>query len=199
MSGLVREDSMTPLILEERDRNDTVYHPFLLDKDLPTIPQVGTIQKSSLDFPEGGLRAWSAVIGRRALVTGIATAGTAVGGILQSIGLNHLINGLLVIANLIMRPGLPPRRQRADKPPKPNIQAIFRDNAYLTATLSYEFASFKKWITNLIPILELDLYTGDSSFLSLLIVFYVQLFAVIKGVSPGFAFYSVYDELAHYS
>ncbi|GJJ15307.1 hypothetical protein Clacol_009583 [Clathrus columnatus] len=95
---------------------------------------------------------------RKALAVGIASAGGAVGGIAQSIGLNHLLNGkvgfawgiriygfiflgLFIIANLIMRPRLPPRSKRTEKPPKPDFGIYVLPLGDYTFPNTYELIS----------------------------------------------------------
>ncbi|GJJ08888.1 hypothetical protein Clacol_003108 [Clathrus columnatus] len=80
---------------------------------------------------------------RRGVAVGIASTGSAIGAICQTIGLNHLINGkvgfpwgvrifgfiflvLVIIGNVLMRPRLPPRRLRPNQP-KPDVKKIVRD------------------------------------------------------------------------
>lgn len=95
---------------------------------------------------------------RRALAIGIATLGGAVGAIVQAISFNHLLNGvgfawairifcfiflvILVVANVSMRPRLPPRRLRRDNVPKPNIKKVATDVPFLVAILGASLLIF---------------------------------------------------------
>ncbi|GJJ08886.1 hypothetical protein Clacol_003106 [Clathrus columnatus] len=95
---------------------------------------------------------------RRGLAVGIISTGSAVGGICQTIGLNHLINGkvgfawgvrifgfiflvLAIIGNVLMRPRLPPRRLRPDQP-KPDVKRIVRDISLLLTIVGSSFLLF---------------------------------------------------------
>ncbi|GJJ08885.1 hypothetical protein Clacol_003105 [Clathrus columnatus] len=92
---------------------------------------------------------------RRGVAIGIVSTGSAVGGICQTIGLNHLINGkvgfawgvrifgfiflvLAIIGNVLMRPRLPPRRLRPSQP-KPDVKKIVRDIPLLLSILGFVF------------------------------------------------------------
>ncbi|GJJ09013.1 hypothetical protein Clacol_003234 [Clathrus columnatus] len=205
-SQLITEDSTAPLILEEFHDDPTVYK-FSDNRtpiDAPVLRPYTPVQVDAKrtptiehDFPEGGVRAWCAVAGSflrdflsEHTPSQIAWIGSmqlffifavaifsgkffddgyfrellAIGSILYLFSIYGLIFFVsLLIANLIMRPRLPPRRQRTEQPPKPDIRAILHDYAYLTLILG-----------NL---------NGH-------LAFYVQLFAVLKGVSENFAFYS---------
>ncbi|GJJ08890.1 hypothetical protein Clacol_003110 [Clathrus columnatus] len=122
---------------------------------------------------------------RRGLAVGVASTGAAFGGILQTIGLNHLINGrvgfawgvrifgfiflaLAIIGNLLMRPRLPPRRLRPDQP-KPDVQKIIRDVPLLLAISGSALLLFSAFFP----------------------YFYIQLFAILHGISTNLAFYSI--------
>ncbi|GJJ08883.1 hypothetical protein Clacol_003103 [Clathrus columnatus] len=123
---------------------------------------------------------------RRALAVGLSSTGAACGAIIQTIGLNHLINGkvgfawgirifgfifliLAIIGNLLMKPRLPPKRLRPGPQPKPDV---------------------KKIVTN-IPLLLGILGTSLFLFSAFFPFFYTQLFAILHGISTNLAFYSI--------
>ncbi|KAI0057035.1 MFS general substrate transporter [Artomyces pyxidatus] len=120
---------------------------------------------------------------KRALAMGVVITGSSVGGIVFPIMLNKLffssvgfawgvrasaflVFGFLVAANLLMTPGV---AVVASKAPKPNIKSLFLDIPYLLTILG-----------------------GSSSFLGVFFpYFYLQLFAVVKGVDTNIAFYTL--------
>ncbi|GJJ08892.1 hypothetical protein Clacol_003112 [Clathrus columnatus] len=122
---------------------------------------------------------------RRGVAVGIVSAGSAVGGIFQTIGLNHLINGkvgfswgvrifgfiflvLAIIGNILMRPRLPPRRLRPNQP-KPDVEKIVRDIPLLLSIVGSALLLFSAFFP----------------------FFYIQLFAILHGISTNLAFYLV--------
>lgn len=122
---------------------------------------------------------------KRGLVAGVASLGGAVGAIVQTIGLNHLINGpvgfawgvrifgfiflaLAVLGNLLIRPRLPPKKLRSNVQP-PNIKKIVTDIPF---ALGNAAAS----------LLTLTMYFP---------YFYIQLFAILHGLSPNLSFYTI--------
>ncbi|KAJ7253014.1 MFS general substrate transporter [Mycena haematopus] len=122
---------------------------------------------------------------KRSLVIGMAFAGSALGGVVFPIILNHLINGpvgfkwgirtvafittiLLVIGNLLTKPRLPTKKQRAPE-----------DNAVLKLILK----DFPYWLSVCGACLVLwGLFFP---------YFYLQLYAVLHGVDNGVAFYTI--------
>ncbi|KAJ7628344.1 MFS general substrate transporter [Roridomyces roridus] len=122
---------------------------------------------------------------RRSLVMGMVFAGSSLGGVVFPIILNHLINGpvgfawgirivafitaiLLIIGNLLTRPRLPTRKERA---PEDNavLQLILRDFPYW---LSVWGASLVIW----------------GIFFP---YFYLQLYAILHGIESNVAFYMI--------
>ncbi|KXN85598.1 Riboflavin transporter MCH5 [Leucoagaricus sp. SymC.cos] len=120
---------------------------------------------------------------KRPLAVGIVSSGSALGAVIQPIMLNHLLNNekigfhigvrisaafnvfLLVIANCIMRTSLPPHKGGHPFP----VKKYAKDVPYAIAVIS-----------------------GMLFFLGLFfVVFYVQLYAVVHGVSNKMAFYSL--------
>ncbi|KAJ7672542.1 MFS general substrate transporter [Mycena polygramma] len=122
---------------------------------------------------------------KRSLVMGMVFAGSSLGGVVFPIVLNHLINGpvgfawgirivafitaiLLVIGNLLTRPRLPTKKERAPE-----------DNAVLKLILK----DFPYWLSVWGACLVLwGLFFP---------YFYLQLFAVLHGVDNGVAFYTI--------
>ncbi|KAK7042500.1 MFS general substrate transporter [Favolaschia claudopus] len=122
---------------------------------------------------------------KRSLVMGMAFAGSALGGVVFPIILNHLINGpvgfhwgirtvafittiLLIIGNLLTKPRLPTRKQRAPE-----------DNAVLKLILK----DFPYWLSVLGAFLVLwGLFFP---------YFYLQLYAVLHGIDKNVAFYTI--------
>ncbi|TFK71120.1 MFS general substrate transporter [Pluteus cervinus] len=120
---------------------------------------------------------------RRALATGIAVSGASVGGIIWPILLNQLsqrttfpnairataalTGGLLLVANLIMK--TQPRPSSASAPAKPNFRVILLDAPYMVSIA----AAF---------CISLGLFFP---------YFYLQLYAMDKGVNAELAFYVV--------
>ncbi|KAF8646617.1 hypothetical protein AX16_007118 [Volvariella volvacea WC 439] len=119
---------------------------------------------------------------RRPLAMGIVAAGSALGAVLHPIMLNNLFKGrvgfhngirisaalntfLLVVANLIMRTRLPPKKQGPALP----IKDFLSDPPYLLIVL----ASLLIFFGFFYP------------------VFYLQLNAITHGIDPEFAFYSL--------
>ncbi|KAF8645564.1 hypothetical protein AX16_007737 [Volvariella volvacea WC 439] len=118
---------------------------------------------------------------RRAFATGIAVSGVSVGGIVWPIMLNQLSQRttfanairataglaavLLCVANFITKTR--PRVVSAPAPQPPNIKSILRDNAY-TVSIAGAFC------------ISLGLFFP---------YFYLQLYAIDKGVSTNLAFY----------
>ncbi|KAJ7829436.1 MFS general substrate transporter [Mycena olivaceomarginata] len=122
---------------------------------------------------------------KRSLVMGMAFAGSALGGVVFPIILNHLINGpigfhwgirtvafitaiLLVIGNLLTKPRLPTKKERAPE-----------DNAVMKLILK----DFPYWLS----------VWGACLILWGLFFpyFYLQLYAVLHGVDKGVAFYAI--------
>ncbi|KAJ7337448.1 MFS general substrate transporter [Mycena albidolilacea] len=122
---------------------------------------------------------------KRSLVMGMAFAGSALGGVVFPIILNHLINGpvgfhwgirtvafitaiLLVIGNLLTKPRLPTKKERAPE-----------DNAAMKLILK----DFPYWLS----------VWGACLILWGLFFpyFYLQLYAVLHGVDKGVAFYAI--------
>ncbi|KZS92092.1 MFS general substrate transporter, partial [Sistotremastrum niveocremeum HHB9708] len=125
---------------------------------------------------------------RGALALGIATTGAAIGGTVDPIMLNNLINrgggasaesfqravringglnaGLLVLANLLMK-----EKESAVKVknPKVNVLGFLKERAYVTMCIGWLLASFGVWFP----------------------VVYIQLFSTLQGFSPTFSFYSL--------
>ncbi|KAF7343387.1 MFS general substrate transporter [Mycena venus] len=122
---------------------------------------------------------------KRSLVMGMAFAGSALGGVVFPIILNHLINGpvgfhwgirtvafitalLLVIGNLLTKPRLPTKKERAPE-----------DNAVLKLILK----DFPYWLSVWGACLVLwGLFFP---------YFYLQLYAVLHGVDKNVAFYTI--------
>ncbi|KAJ7721053.1 MFS general substrate transporter [Mycena metata] len=122
---------------------------------------------------------------KRSLVMGIVFCGSSLGGVIFPIILNHLINGpigfawgirtvafitaiLLVIGNLLTKPRLPTKKQRAPE-----------DNAVLKLILK----DFPYWLSVWGACLVLwGLFFP---------YFYLQLYAVLHGVDKGVAFYTI--------
>ncbi|KZT34260.1 MFS general substrate transporter [Sistotremastrum suecicum HHB10207 ss-3] len=127
---------------------------------------------------------------RGALALGIATTGAAIGGAVDPIMLNNLINrgggastesfqravringalnaGLLVLANLLMREKKSTGSTKVERP-KVNVIGFLKERAYVTMCIGWLLASFGVWFP----------------------VVYVQLFSTLKGFSPTFSFYSL--------
>ncbi|KAJ7704450.1 MFS general substrate transporter [Mycena rosella] len=122
---------------------------------------------------------------KRSLVMGMVFAGSSLGGVVFPVILNHLINGpigfawgirtvafitavLLVIGNLLTKPRLPTKKQRA---PEENavLKLILKDGPYW---LSVAGACLVLW----------GLFFP---------YFYLQLYAVLHGVDKGVAFYTI--------
>ncbi|KAF5325114.1 hypothetical protein D9619_009565 [Psilocybe cf. subviscida] len=123
---------------------------------------------------------------RRSLATGIAVSGASVGGVVWPIMLSQLSRwtsfanavrataslaaGLLVAANLLMSPG----QSKGHTVPTARIVSIIRDVPYMVSIASF---------------IALNLTRGPSS--HIILVFYLQLYAVDIGISHALAFYSV--------
>ncbi|KAJ7507153.1 MFS general substrate transporter [Mycena galericulata] len=127
---------------------------------------------------------------KRSLVMGMVFAGSSMGGVVFPIILNHLINGpvgfawgirtvafitaiLLLIGNLLTRPRLPTKKQRA---PEDNavLKLIMKDFPYW---LSVWGACLVIW--------------GIFFPVCRALHFYLQLYAVLHGVDKGVAFYTI--------
>lgn len=123
---------------------------------------------------------------KRAMVSGIASIGGSIGGIVQTIGLNHLFNGrvgfawgvriygfimlaMAIISNLLIRPRLPPRKLRTDGTPPPNVRKVVMDIPFLLAIFSSNLIFFGVYFP----------------------YFYVQLFAILHGISTNLSFYTI--------
>lgn len=123
---------------------------------------------------------------RRALAAGIASLGAAIGAIVQTIGLNQFFDGrvgfawgiriisfisliLFIIGNLLMRPRLPPRKLRKYNLPNPDVKKVATDVPFLVAIMASSLLIFAVYFP----------------------LFYVQLFAVLHGISTDLAFYSI--------
>ncbi|KAJ6613633.1 MFS general substrate transporter [Mycena sp. CBHHK59/15] len=122
---------------------------------------------------------------KRSLVMGMVFAGSSLGGVVFPIILNHLINGpvgfawgiravafitavLLVIGNILTKPRLPTKKQRAPE-----------DNAVLKLILK----DFPYWLSVLGACLVLwGLFFP---------YFYLQLYAVLHGVDKRLSFYTI--------
>ncbi|KAJ7130312.1 MFS general substrate transporter [Mycena epipterygia] len=123
---------------------------------------------------------------KRSLVMGMVFAGSSLGGVVFPIILNHLINGpvgfawgisrtvafitaiLLVIGNLLTKPRLPTKKERAPE-----------DNAVLKLILK----DFPYWLS-----------VGGACLVLwglFFPYFYLQLYAVLHGVDKGMAFYTI--------
>ncbi|EIM80934.1 MFS general substrate transporter [Stereum hirsutum FP-91666 SS1] len=122
---------------------------------------------------------------RRLLAMGFIFAGSSLGGVIFPIMLNKLINGragfawgiraaaflslgLLIIANLIMKPRLPLKKDRSPDTVVP-LKSILTDVAYLISV----FGAFLIFWGLFFPF------------------FYLQLFSVLHGVDEKLAFYSL--------
>ncbi|KAF8520548.1 MFS general substrate transporter [Gautieria morchelliformis] len=122
----------------------------------------------------------------RATAMGVVITGSSVGGIVYPIMLNHLFNGpvgfawgvrasaflnlgLLIMANLLMSPRLPPDHNQLEKP-KPKVQQILRDVPFILAVIGG------------IVLVTLGLFFP---------YFYLQLYTILHGISPNFAFYTL--------
>ncbi|KAJ7069913.1 MFS general substrate transporter [Mycena amicta] len=122
---------------------------------------------------------------KRSLVMGLVFAGSSLGGVVFPVVLNHLINGpvgfawgirivafitgtLLVIGNLLTKPRLPTKKERAPE-----------DNMITKLILS----DFPYWLS----------VCGASLVLWGIFYpyFYLQLFAVLHGVDKNVAFYTI--------
>ncbi|KAL0959327.1 hypothetical protein HGRIS_014588 [Hohenbuehelia grisea] len=122
---------------------------------------------------------------KRSLAMGFVFAGSSLGGVLFPIILNRLINGragfawgvraaafltlgLLVIGNILMRPRLPTKKQR-DPSENAVLMNIMKDKVYWISVAG-------AWLV----------------FWGLFFpYFYLQLFAVLHGIDPQLAFYSI--------
>ncbi|KAF8490866.1 major facilitator superfamily domain-containing protein [Gautieria morchelliformis] len=122
---------------------------------------------------------------RRALAMGFVITGSSVGGIVYPIMLNHLFHGpvgfawgvrasaflnlgLLIMANLLMSGRHPSDKNQLEKP-KSNVQQILRDSPFILMVIGG-------------VLVVLGLFFP---------YFYLQLFTVLKGISPNFAFYTL--------
>ncbi|KAH7102293.1 MFS general substrate transporter [Auriculariales sp. MPI-PUGE-AT-0066] len=132
---------------------------------------------------------------KRAFANGIGATGSAIGGILFSIMLNNMFkptstigfkNGVriaagivavaLIIANLLMRTDIPPRKKRKVQVPIPNPAKFFTEPVFLFVLLGV-----------------------SMSFLALYFpVFYIQLDAELHGIDEDLAFYllTVYNAVS---
>ncbi|KAF9011755.1 major facilitator superfamily domain-containing protein [Cyathus striatus] len=121
---------------------------------------------------------------RRPVAMGIASAAAALGAVLHPIMLNKLINGpigfhngvrisaalnvfLLIVASLIMRPGLSPAAPGIVK--KPNVTEFFKDPPYVAILIA-----------------------GILAFCGIFFpLFFIQLDAITHGVEKNLAFYAI--------
>lgn len=124
---------------------------------------------------------------RRSFIMGVVVAGSSVAGILIPIMLNHLFNdsrvgfawsvrylgfiflGLLLIANLTMKPRFRGRKSFSRKESLQLLKKLFTDVPYLLTVSG-------------LTVIYLGLYFP---------LFYLQLFAVLHGIDMRFAFYSI--------
>ncbi|KAF8885236.1 MFS general substrate transporter [Gymnopilus junonius] len=122
---------------------------------------------------------------RRSLAMGLVFAGSSLGGVVYPIMLNHLINsslgfawgvratafmvlGLLIIANLISRPNYPVKAASATAQ-QTSIFSLFLDVPYMIAIVGSGLVLWGLFFP----------------------YFYLQLFAVFRGVDEKLAFYSL--------
>jgi len=122
---------------------------------------------------------------RRSLAMGLVFAGSSLGGVIFPIMLNHLINsslgfawgvrataflvlGLLIIANIISRPNYPPKASFAGAR-QTTIWSLFLDIPYMIAIIGSGLVLWGLFFP----------------------YFYLQLFAVFRGIDETLAFYSL--------
>lgn len=124
---------------------------------------------------------------RRSFIMGIAIAGSSLGGILIPILLNHLFNdskvgfawgvrylgfifvGLLLIANLTMKPRFSGRRPSPKEDSLRLLKKLFTDPPYMLTVAGFTLVYWGLFFP----------------------FFYLQLFAVIHGIEANLAFYSI--------
>ncbi|KZV93944.1 MFS general substrate transporter [Exidia glandulosa HHB12029] len=124
---------------------------------------------------------------RRALAVGIAFTGSSVGGVVFTLMLNNLFrsdslgfaNGVrvaagvaalpMIVANLIMRTDVPPRRKRTVQVPLPNPASFFRDRDYVLGLLGLCSLSFAVYFP----------------------IFYIQIDAAVHGINSDLSFYTL--------
>ncbi|KAL4262826.1 Proton-linked Monocarboxylate Transporter [Pleurotus pulmonarius] len=153
------------------------YYQVFLSQGIGMGVGMGLVIVPSVSVPSQYFRA------RRSTAMGIVFVGSSIGGIIFPVMINKLVNGrlgfawgvrasaflmlgLLVISNLIMRPRYVARSMAADRP---SVLSLAKDVPYVIAI------------------------TGSSLIFWGLFFpyFYLQLFAVIRGVEEGLAFFSL--------
>ncbi|EMD35761.1 hypothetical protein CERSUDRAFT_138483 [Gelatoporia subvermispora B] len=158
------------------------YYQIFLSQGLGMGLGLGMVFTPSVSIPSHYFRR------RRGVAVGIALSGSSLGAVIHPILLNNLFNkpsvgfaggtradgylviGMLVVANLLMRPRLPPRKKGdASTSLMAGLRPLFTDAAYLLTITG----SFFCQVSVFFP------------------AFYIQLYAIEHGIDTNLAFYSV--------
>ncbi|KAJ7628890.1 major facilitator superfamily domain-containing protein [Roridomyces roridus] len=131
----------------------------------------------------------------RALATGVGVSGASFGGVIWPILLNQLVNQrgtsfqnavrgtgalsglLLIVANLVMRTRSAPRSEPGPGPAKPELGVILSDASFMISVLG----AFVVGLGLFFP------------------YFYLQLYAINRGIDEGLAFYVVRERSLPFS
>lgn len=96
--------------------------------------------------------------------------------------------GLMTIAILLMRTRLPPRSKMpaGNAPPVPPIKDLLMDAKYMITTIGAFFNVMGIFVPSKYSDTRMVQYVSD-----MILVFYLQTFAIVHGVDHNLAFYSI--------